>query len=142
MRKGHPVARRISGRVGVNDGWDEVERAEARLQARSEAREARERRRARRARIWSTIVHVLLPFAGAAVVAGVVELAGGDLARWPAGAATAFVVAAFAVPAAAAAWLRRRDGMLLALAAAGGTFGAQVALVFGVAFTALGLGPR
>jgi len=67
---------------------------------------------------------------------------GGDLGGWPRWRAAAFLVAIFVVPAALAAWLARREGWPLALASAVGTFGAQGALVFGVAFAALGLGPE
>ena len=124
------------------DGWDVFERAEERLAARADARQQRERRRAQRIEVLSWLaVTALLPLAGAAIVALVVEREGGDLRDWSDVAAAAFLAAAFLVPALVAAWLRRRDGWILAVAVGCGTLAVQVALVFGVAFAALGLGP-
>jgi hypothetical protein len=143
MGKGAHDSRRKARQVEPRDGWEVFERAEARLAARSEARDARERRRARRVAVLSWLAATaLLPLTGAAIVAGVVEREGGDLRDWSDGAAAAFLAAAFLVPAMVAGWLRRGDGWALAVAVACGTFAVQVALVFGVAFAALGLGSR
>jgi cation transport ATPase len=122
--------------------WETVERAEARLDERSEQRRASGARRARRSRILRWALRLLLPFAGAALFVAVIEGAGGDLGDWAPGAAAAFVVAALAWPALAAAWLSRRDGWLLAIAWAIGVFAVQGALIFGVAFAELGYGPE
>ena len=84
---------------------------------------------------------LLLAVAGAAVVAAVFDAAGGDLSGWPTWQAIAVPAAAFAVPAllsAVAAW---RAGVVEAVLWALACVGAQVALVLGVAFLALGLGP-
>jgi cytochrome bd-type quinol oxidase subunit 2 len=128
--------------VEPRDGWEVYERAEARLAARAEAREARERRRARRVAVLSwAAATALLPLIGAAIVVFVVERAGGDLGDWSDAAAAAFLGAAFLVPAAAGAWLRRRDGWIVAGAVACGTLALQVSLVFGLGFAVLGFGP-
>jgi len=74
-------------------------------------------------------------------VVGALEASGGDLGGWSDLEAAAFLAAAFAVPAALGGWLGREGGAAEALAWAVGTFGTQGALVFGLAFTLLGLGP-
>jgi hypothetical protein len=121
--------------------WETVERAEARLDERSEQRRASGARRARRATVRRWVLRLLLPFAGAALFVAVIERAGGDLGGWAPGAAAAFVVAALVWPALAAAWLSRRDGWLVAIAWAIGVFAVEGALIFGVAFAELGYGP-
>ena len=124
------------------EAWKQVEQAEERLEQRAGQRtRARERRR-RRVRVATWTARILLPVVGAAVFVGVLQAEGGDLGGWPRERVIAFLAAVFAVPAALAAWLARREGWLLALASAVGTFGAQGALVFGVAVGALGLGPQ
>ncbi len=130
-----------SNRPGV-EGWEVVEEAERRLEERSGKRNAARDRRRRRARVLRWVVRVLLPVAGAAVFVGVLERSGGDLGGWSTAEAGGFLAAAFLVPAALAAWLARGAGPVQAAAWAVGTFGVQGALVFGVAFLALGLGPR
>ena len=87
------------------------------------------------------IAPLLLAAAGAALVVALMEGAGGDFSDWPTWQAIAVPAAAFAVPAVLSAWAARRNGvvesMLWALACAA----LQLALVFGVGFLALGLGP-
>jgi fatty acid desaturase len=122
--------------------WEAVERAEARLDERSEQRRVSGARRARRATVRRWVLRLLLPFAGAALFVAVLERAGGDLGAWAPGAAAAFVVAALAWPALAAAWLSRHEGPLLAIAWAIGVFAVEGALIFGVAFAELGYGPE
>lgn len=124
------------------EAWEQVEQAEERLEQRAGQRSVARERRRRRVRVATWTARVLLPVVGAAVLVGVLEAEGGDLGGWPRWRAAAFLVAIFVVPAALAAWLARREGWPLALASAVGTFGAQGALVFGVAFAALGLGPE
>lgn len=124
------------------EAWEEVEQAEERLEQRAGQRTAARERRRRRVRVARWAARLLLPLAGAAVLVGAVEAAGGDLGTWPRGAAVALLAGAFLVPAALAAWLARGHGRLEAAAWAVGTVGVEGALVFGVAFAALGLGPR
>jgi hypothetical protein len=126
--------------ASIDDDLADLERAERRLDeralARTAARERRERRRALlRTLLGAPVQVVLLALAGTVVVCGGLELAGGDLSSWPDGAALAAVIAAFALPAVIVGALSRSAAAALA------TFGLQLALTFGVAFTLLGLGP-
>jgi NitT/TauT family transport system permease protein len=82
---------------------------------------------------------LVLPALGAAVVVALTESA--NLDDWAVWQAAAALAAAFVVPALLAAWVGRRDGVIGAIAWALACVGAEVALVFGVAFLALGLGP-
>jgi hypothetical protein len=118
-----------------------VEHAEARVRERAVARQRAADRRRRR---WSWTVWVLrlaLPFLGAGAVTAAVERAGGDLGAWTPTAAVAIPAALLAIPALVSALLARREGVVLAALWALVTLAAEVALVFGVAFVALGLGP-
>jgi hypothetical protein len=85
---------------------------------------------------------LVLPAAGAAGFVVILESARGDLGRWSPAAAAAFVVAAFVGPAALSGWCARLLGRWTAVGLAGCTLLTEVALVFGVAFVALGYGPR
>lgn len=85
---------------------------------------------------------LVLPAAGAAGFVVVLETVGGDLGRWPRGAATAFLLAAFAGPAALSGASARKLGRWEALALAACTLSIELALVFGVAFVGLGYGPQ
>jgi hypothetical protein len=87
------------------------------------------------------VAPLLLAVAGAAVVAAVFERAGGDLSGWPTWQAIAVPLAAFAVPAVLSAWAAWPAGVVEAVLWALACMGAQAALVFGVVFLALGLGP-
>jgi hypothetical protein len=88
------------------------------------------------------LIAPLLPaVVGAAVVVAIVEGAGGDFSGWPEWQAVAVPIAAFAVPAALSTWAAWRWGVAVALLSAVGCFAAQFALVLGVGFLALGLGP-
>jgi hypothetical protein len=82
---------------------------------------------------------LVLPALGAAVVVALTETADLDaLTPWQAALALG---AAFAVPALLAAWVGWRGGVVEAVAWALACLGVEVALVFGVGFLALGLGP-
>jgi hypothetical protein len=84
----------------------------------------------------------VLPVLGAAAVVGLIEEQGGDFGAWPTWQAVAALAACVVVPAALSVWLVRRGGVLQAVAWAVVCAGLEVALVFGVGFVALGLGPR
>jgi hypothetical protein len=84
---------------------------------------------------------VVLPVVGAAAVVGLIEAAGGDLGAWETWQAVAALAAAVIVPAGVSVWLVRHGGVVEAVAWAVVCAGLQVALVFGVGFVALGLGP-
>jgi hypothetical protein len=82
---------------------------------------------------------VVLPVVGAVAVVAVVERV--DLAAWASWQAAAVLGALFAVPALLAALSARAFGVIEAIAWALACIGTQLALVFGVGFLALGLGP-
>ena len=82
---------------------------------------------------------VVLPVLGAAATVAVVEEA--SLSSWDAWQAAAVLAATFVVPAAVSAWVARSFGVAEAVAWALACAGIQLALVFGVGFLALGLGP-
>jgi hypothetical protein len=122
--------------------WDSIDRTEQRLVAHSDERRSVLARRDRRRRVMPWLLAPLVfPALGAAAIVALAERAGGDFGDWPTGQTVAVVAAAFAVPAALSAWFARRQGVVEALAWAVVCVGAQVALVFGVGFLALGLGP-
>ena len=86
-------------------------------------------------------VPLLLAAAGAAVVVGLLEAAGGDFGDWPTWQAIAVPAAAFAVPALLSAAVTWRYGWLQAVLWALVCAAVQFALVFGVGFLALDYGP-
>jgi hypothetical protein len=83
----------------------------------------------------------VLPLLGAAAVVGMMQAAGGDLGDWETWQAVAALAAALIVPVGLSVWVVRRSGVLQSIAWAVVCAGLQVALVFGVGFVALGLGP-
>jgi hypothetical protein len=129
--------------LAMSADWEAIERAEERLEAHSAERRTALHRRDRRRRLlpW-LLAPFVLPAIGAAALLAIVEDEGGDLGSWPTGRAIAVVAACFAVPAALAAWSARRQGVLETLAWTVVCVGAQVAMVFGIGFLALGLGPE
>ena len=122
--------------------WEAIERAERRLEEHSAARHTAIERRDRRRRLlpW-LLAPLVLPALGATALLAIVEQEGGDLGSWPTARAIAVVAACFAVPAALSAWFARRQGIAEALAWPVVCVCAQVAMVFGIGFVALGLGP-
>jgi hypothetical protein len=118
------------------------EATEQRLVARSEERRTALERRARRRR-WRPwlLAPLVLPALGAAALLALIEGEGGDLGGWSTPQAVAVVATSFAVPAALAGWFARRKGVVEAVAWAVVCVAVQVALVVGVGFLALGLGP-
>jgi hypothetical protein len=119
-----------------------VEEAEARLQTRSAERRRELERRDRRRRLLPWLLCPLpIPAAGAAVLVAVLRSAGGDLRGWPLGSAVLAVGACVVVPAALSAWIGRYHGRLDAVLWALLTAAIELALVFGVGFVALDLGP-
>ena len=88
-----------------------------------------------------TIAPLLLAAVGAAVLVALVERAGGDFGAWPLWQAIAVPAAAFVVPAVLSAWIAGRGGAVEALLWAVACAAAQLALVVGVGFLALGFGP-
>jgi hypothetical protein len=87
------------------------------------------------------VVPLVLAAAGAAVLVALLEAAGGDFSSWPTWQAIAVPAAVFAVPALLSAAVTWRFGWLQAVLWAVFCAAAQLALVFGVGFLALGYGP-
>jgi hypothetical protein len=122
--------------------WETIDRAEERLVARSAERRTQLARRERRRR-WLPwlLAPVVFPAAGAAVLLFVVERAGGDFGDWTTGQVVAVIGAGFLVPAVLSAWFARRLGAVEAIVWAVACVCVEAALVIGVGFLALGLGP-
>jgi hypothetical protein len=122
--------------------WEAITRAEERLTVRSAERRSQIERRDRKRRVLPWLLSpLILPAAGAAALLAIVEGAGGDFGDWPTWSAVAAVAAAFALPAALSAWFARHQGAFEAITWTIVCVGVEVALVFGVGFLALGLGP-
>ena len=96
-------------------------------------------REAQRAWLPWLLAPLVLPAVGAAVIVALVD--GADLDRWELWQVVAALGAAVVVPAALSAWIARRHGVVEAIAWALACVGVETALVFGVGFLALGLGP-
>jgi hypothetical protein len=88
------------------------------------------------------IASLLLAAAGAAVLLAVVEGTGGDFGDWPLWRAIAVPCVAFLVPAVVCGFVARGRGMAEAILWAVVCAGMQLALVVGVGFLWLGLGPE
>jgi hypothetical protein len=118
------------------------EATEERLAAHSDERQGRLARRDRRRSVLPWLLAPLVfPALGAAALLVLMEREGGDLSGWSTGQAAAVVAAAFVVPALLSGWFARRHGVVEALAWAFVCVGVELALVVGVGFLALGLGP-
>jgi hypothetical protein len=87
------------------------------------------------------VAAVILPVLGAGAVLALVESEGGDLGGWTTGQAAAALAGLFVAPALLGVWFARRHGVFEAAAWGLVCIGVQVALVFGVGFATLGLGP-
>jgi hypothetical protein len=123
-------------------GGTDWEATEERLVAHSDERRARlARRDRRRSRLPWFVCPVLLPALGAAAVLALLQDAGGDLGDWSTGQAVAALAGAFLVPSLLAGWFGRRRGVAEAIAWMMACAAVQLALVVGVGFLALDLGP-
>lgn len=123
----------------MGSDWEAIEE---RLVSHSAARRSQlERRERRRAWLPWLLAPVVLPALGAAAFLFALERAGGDFGGWSAAQAVGVTVAACVVPAALAGWLARRRGVVEAVAWALVCVCAEFALVVGVGFLALGMGP-
>jgi hypothetical protein len=127
---------------GMDLDFKAVEEAEVRLESRSvERREALARRDRRRRRLPWLLCLVPIPALGATALTAVLESAGGDLRDWPASSAALAVAGCVVVPAALSGWIGRRHGRVDAVLWALLTAAVELALVVGVGFVALDLGP-
>ena len=120
--------------------WQAVEDAEARLDSRSAERRASLDKRDRRRRLIPWLLCLVpLPAAGAAAL--VVVLRAADREAWPAGQAALAAAACVLVPALLAGWVGRRHGRLDAVLWSLVTLAVELALVLGLGFAVLDLGP-
>ena len=119
-----------------------VEEAEGRLESRSRERRAQLEKRNRRRR-WAPWLICLLPLpaAGAGVLLAIIDGQGGDLRQLSTAAAVGVVAGCLLVPALASAWVGRRHGRLDAVLWGLVTLAVELALVFGLGFAVLDLGP-
>jgi hypothetical protein len=96
-------------------------------------------RDARRGWVPWLLCPLVLPALGATAVVALVE--GADLDSWPVWQVAVVLGALLVIPAGLSAVVARRFGVAEAIAWALACVGVEVALVFGVGFLALGLGP-
>jgi hypothetical protein len=96
-------------------------------------------REARRGWLPWLLAPLVLPALGAAAVVALVENV--DLDSWDVWQVAVVLGALLVIPAGASAFVARRFGVAEAISWALACVGVQLALVFGVGFLALGLGP-
>jgi hypothetical protein len=119
-----------------------VEEAEGRLESRSAARREQLAKRDRRRALAPWLICLLpLPAAGAAVLLAIIDGQGGDLRELSTTAAVLVVAGCLLVPALVSAWIGRRHGRLDAVLWGLVTLAVELALVFGLGFAVLDLGP-
>jgi hypothetical protein len=126
----------------VDSDLKAVEDAEVRLESRSRERRAGLERRDRRRRLIPWLLCLVpLPALGAGVLLAIVDNQGGDLRELSGGEAAGLVAACLLVPALVSGWVGRRHGRLDAVLWALVTLAVELALVFGLGFAVLDLGP-
>ena len=119
-----------------------VEDAEVRLESRSRERKAEIERRDRRRRITPWLICLVpLPAIGAGTLLAVIDSSGGDLRELSGAAAAGLVAACLLVPALASGWIGRRHGRVDAVLWGLVTLAVELAIVFGLGFAVLDLGP-
>ena len=119
-----------------------VEEAEGRLESRSAARREQLAKRDRRRALAPWLICLLpLPAAGAGVLLAIIDGQGGDLRELSTASAVLVVAGCLLVPALASAWVGRRHGRLDAVLWGLVTLAVELALVFGLGFAVLDLGP-
>lgn len=119
-----------------------VEEAEGRLESRSAARREQLAKRDRRRALAPWLICLLpLPAAGAGVLLAIIDGQGGDLRELSTTAAVLVVAGCLLVPALLSAWVGRRHGRLDSVLWGLVTLAIELALVFGLGFAVLDLGP-
>ena len=119
-----------------------VEDAEGRLESRSRERRAEIERRDRRRRITPWLLCLIpLPALGAGTLLAVIDSSGGDLRELSGASAAGLVAASLLVPALLSGWIGRRHGHVDAVLWGLVTLAVELALVFGLGFAVLDLGP-
>ncbi|HLM49272.1 MAG TPA: hypothetical protein VK279_01895 [Solirubrobacteraceae bacterium] len=126
----------------MNSDLKAVEDAEVRLESRSRTRrEQLERRDRRRRRLPWILCPLPLPAAGATAFLLLLRSSGGDLRDLSPSGAALLVAACGLVPALLSAWIGRRHGRLDSVLWALVTLAVELALVLGLGFAVLDLGP-
>jgi hypothetical protein len=119
-----------------------VEDAEVRLESRSRERRAELERRDKRRRLTPWLLCLVpLPAIGAGTLLGVIDSSGGDLRELSGAAAAGLVAACLLVPALLSGWIGRRHGPVDAALWGLVTLAVELAIVFGLGFAVLDLGP-
>jgi hypothetical protein len=126
----------------VDSDFKAVEDAEVRLESRSQERRAGLERRNRRRRLAPWLICLVpLPALGAGVLLAIIDNQGGDLRGLSASTAALLVAGCLLVPALLSGWIGRRHGRVDAVLWALVTLAVELALVFGLGFAVLDLGP-
>jgi len=126
----------------VDSDLKAVEDAEVRLESRSKERRAGLERRDRRRRLTPWLVCLIpLPAAGAGLLLAIIDDQGGDLRELSTTTAALVIAGCLLVPALLSGWVGRRHGKLDAVLWALVTLAIELALVFGLGFAVLDLGP-
>jgi hypothetical protein len=119
-----------------------VEEAEGRLDSRSRERRAQLEKRDRRRRWLPWLICLVpLPALGAGILLAIVDGQGGDLRELSGAEAALLVAGCLLVPALLSGWVGRRHGGVDAVLWALVTLAVELALVFGLGFAVLDLGP-
>jgi hypothetical protein len=119
-----------------------VEDAEVRLESRSRQRREQLERRERRRRITPWLVCLVpLPAIGAGLLLAIIDQQGGDLRELSTAASVLVFAGCLLVPALVSGWIGRRHGRVDAVLWALVTLAIELALVFGLGFALLDLGP-
>jgi len=126
----------------VDSDLKAVEDAEVRLESRSQERRAGLERRDRRRRLAPWLICLVpLPALGAGVLLAIIDGQGGDLRELSGAVAALLVAGCLLVPALLSGWVGRRHGWVDAVLWALVTLAVELALVFGLGFAVLDLGP-
>jgi hypothetical protein len=124
----------------VDSDLKAVEDAEVGL--RSQERQAWRERRKRRRRLTPWLICLVpLPAAGAGLLLAIIDGQGGDLGELSTVSSVAVIAGCLLVPALLSGWVGRRHGRLDAVLWALVTLAIELALVFGLGFAVLDLGP-
>ena len=119
-----------------------VEDAEVRLESRSRTRREQFAKRDRRRRLAPWLICLLpLPALGAGALLAILDRSGGDLRDLTPASAALVIAGCLLVPALLSGWVGRRHGRLDAVLWALVTLAVELALVLGLGFAVLDLGP-
>ena len=119
-----------------------VEDAEVRLESRSQTRREQLQKRDRRRRLAPWLICLVpLPALVAGALLAIIDASGGDLRDLTPAATVAVLAGCLLAPALLSGWIGRRHGRLDAVLWALVTLAVELALVFGLGFAVLDLGP-